>query len=110
MVYVFAGLVEFSICKLMMLKPTQGWFIKAYLLLYIISPVLNAFVENVSRRTLRNVLVAYWGLLVLLGWVFEATDYINNGYSIVSFVGLYLLARYMRVWNPSGFARINRRI
>lgn len=60
MVYVFAGLVEFSICKLMMLKPTQGWFIKAYLLLYIISPVLNAFVENVSRRTLRNVLVAYW--------------------------------------------------
>lgn len=102
-VYVFAGLVEFSkesICKLMMLKPTQGWFIKAYLLLYIISPVLNAFVENVSRRILRNVLVAYWGLLVLLGWVFEATDYINNGYSIVSFVGLYLLARYMRVWNP----------
>ena len=102
-VFVSVGLVEFnkeSIKNLMMLKPSQGWFIKAYLLLYIISPVLNVFVENTSKRNLRNVLIAYWGFLISLGWVFDVTDYINNGYSIVSFVGLYLLARYMKVWNP----------
>ena len=83
-VFVSVGLVEFNkegIKNLMMLKPSQGWFIKAYLLLYIISPVLNAFVENTSKRNLRNVLIAYWGFLISLGWVFDATDYINNGYS-----------------------------
>lgn len=102
-VFVSTGLVELnkeSIKDLMMLKPFQGWFIKAYLLLYIISPVLNAFVENASKRKLRNVLIAYWSFLILLGWVFDATDYINNGYSVVSFVGLYLMARYMKVWCP----------
>lgn len=67
-VFVFTGLVELnkeSIKDLMMLKPFQGWFIKAYLLLYIISPVLNAFVENASKRKLRNVLIAYWSFLIL---------------------------------------------
>lgn len=103
-VFVSAGLVELnkeSIKDLMMLQPSQGWFVKAYLLLYILSPVLNAFVENSPRRTLRNVLVAYWAFLIFLGWVLDTTAYINGGYSVVSFVGLYLLARYMRVWKPS---------
>lgn len=56
-VFVSAGFVEFSkesFKDLMMLKPFQGWFIKAYLLLYIISPVLNTFVENASKRILRK--------------------------------------------------------
>lgn len=102
-IFVSVGLVELNketLTELLMLESGQGWFVKAYLLLYIISPVLNTFVQHTSKDTFKKILVAYWSFLFLLGWVFDATRYINGGYSIVSFVGLYLLARYVRVWNP----------
>lgn len=104
MIFVSLGLVEFdkeNLSKVFMLGKNQGWFVKAYLLLYIISPVLNTFVQYASKTTFNKVLVAYWSFLFLLGWVYDATDYINNGYSVVPFIGLYLLARYMRIWSPS---------
>lgn len=103
MIFISAGLVELdkeTLKELFMLESGQGWFIKAYLLLYILSPVLNIFVQNTSKRTFEKVLVAYWAFLFLLGWGSDATTYINEGYSIVSFVGLYLLARYMREDKP----------
>ena len=34
-----------------------NWFIKAYLLLYFLSPVLNAFVKTTSQRTFKLVLI-----------------------------------------------------
>ena len=84
-----------------MLNSGQGWFIKAYLLLYILSPVLNSFSENASKGIFQKVLAFYWMFLFGLGWMVDATSYINEGYSIVSFVGLYLLARYVRIWKPN---------
>ena len=81
-----------------------NWFIKAYLLLYIISPVLNAFVNNASKETFRNVLLGFYAFQFLYGWIFsQATDYINGGYSTISFMGLYLLARYVSIYKPSLF-------
>lgn len=83
-----------------MLKPDQGWFIKAYLLLYILSPVLNKFSENTQIKSFSKVLIAYWVFLFIFGWITESTAYINNGYSIVSFIGLYLLGRYAKIYQP----------
>lgn len=97
------GKVHFSkdtFTELLMLKPDQGWFIKAYLLLYIVSPVLNKFSENTRPKIFSNVLIAYWVFLFLFGWITESTAYINNGYSIVSFIGLYLLGRYAKIYHP----------
>lgn len=97
------GKVHFSkdtFTELLMLKPDQGWFIKAYLLLYILSPVLNKFSENTRPKIFSNVLIAYWVFLFIFGWITESTAYINNGYSIVSFIGLYLLGRYAKIYQP----------
>lgn len=97
------GKVHFSkdtFTELLMLKPDQGWFIKAYLLLYIQSPVLNKFSENTRPKIFSNVLIAYWVFLFIFGWITESTVYINNGYSIVSFIGLYLLGRYAKIYQP----------
>ena len=38
------------------------WFVKAYLMLYILSPVLNAFVERASREQLLQVLLLFFVL------------------------------------------------
>lgn len=102
-IMLFLGKIQFNketITELLMLNPGQGWFIKAYLLLYILSPVLNKFSENTQPKIFSNVLIAYWVFLFLFGWITESTTYINNGYSIVSFIGLYLLGRYAKIYQP----------
>lgn len=76
-----------------------NWFIKAYILLYILSPVLNAFVENAKRNTFRNVLLTYFVFTCTYGWS-GAAEFMMGGYSTLFFIGLYLLARYVRIYSP----------
>lgn len=75
------------------------WFVNAYLLLYILSPALNALVEHTSRRTFKWVLVAFYILQFVYGWTGLLPVY-EGGYSALSFIGLYLLARYFKVYQP----------
>lgn len=83
---------------LFMLTP-GNWFLKSYILLYIIAPVLNAFVKTASRQQFRFILIAYYAFMLLYGWLFpKSTDYIAGGYSPISFIWLYLLARYIRLY------------
>ncbi len=70
------------------------WFINSYLLLYIISPVLNAYVAQASERDFRRLLIVFFIVHTLME---EFSDDIRWGYSVISFVGLYLLARYLRL-------------
>lgn len=78
-----------------------NWFIKAYILLYILAPVLNAFVEKASQKDFRNVLIAFFSFEFIYGWIFSgSTQHIQSGYSTISFIGLYLLARYVRLYQP----------
>lgn len=81
-----------------------GWFIKAYLLLYIMSPILNAFVESVNERIFRLVLLLFFGYQLLFGWLVPGVTYFDNGYSVLSFFGLYLLARYVYIYRPRVFS------
>ena len=76
-----------------------NWFIKAYLLLYILVPVLNAFIETASRRVFKSVLIGFFIFTCTYGWS-EAADFMQRGYTTLFFIGLYLLARYIRIYTP----------
>lgn len=82
-----------------------NWFIKAYLLLYILSPVLNAFIEHADRKIFRNILIAFFAFTCTYGWI-GAAEFMMGGYTTLFFIGLYLLARYIRIYQPK-FARFN---
>lgn len=73
-----------------------NWFVPCYLGLYILSPVLNAYVNNVSVKTQGKLLLCFLVFEALYGWILKP-DYFSGGYSIISFIGLYLLARYLRL-------------
>lgn len=75
------------------------WYVNAYLLLYILSPALNALVEHTTRRTFKRVLIAFYILQFVYGWTGLLPIY-EGGYSALSFIGLYLLARYFKVYQP----------
>ena len=73
------------------------WFVPAYLLLYVCSPILNSFVENSSQKTFLTVLAGYYTFQFIFGWIFQIT-YFNKGFSPLSFFSLYLTARYIKIY------------
>ena len=89
-------LSEFNIQGVMgcLLLLKWNWFIKAYLLLYIISPVLNSFVEFSTQKQYRNVLICFFIFQSIFSWIVNAAVFFESGYSTISFIGLYLLARF----------------
>lgn len=79
------------------------WFTKAYAVLFIIAPVMNAFVDQASERQLRNVIIAFFLFQSTFGWIGGARRFFVSGYGPLSFIGLYLLAQYVR--NTQGKGR-----
>lgn len=75
-----------------------NWFIKAYIGLYILAPVLNAFADNADRETYKKVLWAFFIFQTIYSWVCNGAVFFEGGYSTMSFIGLYLLARYLNLY------------
>ena len=73
------------------------WFVVSYMILFAISPVLNAFVEKATQETFRTVLLVWFGLEFFYGFLLDAGHF-DYGFSTLSFIGLYLLARYVRLY------------
>lgn len=94
------GISQFSIKGLIenfMCKPRGYWFVLSYAALYIISPILNSFVNNSSKEQIRIVLISFFLFQTIWGWS-GIERFFESGYSAFSFIGLYLLARYFRLY------------
>lgn len=72
-----------------------GWFPWAYLVLMILSPVVNAFVEKCSVRELGRYLIVFYLLSTIGGYLLGCRDFLT-GMSGLSLVGLYLIGAYLR--------------
>ncbi|NDW09053.1 acyltransferase [Dysgonomonas sp. 520] len=70
------------------------WFLTVYLVLVIISPLLNLAIEYFTKRQFFILLV---GLLLfdLLSFFFSLEIVAGKGYSVYHFVVIYCIARYM---------------
>lgn len=98
-VFLLCGLTSLSVkgiagCLVML---NWNWFIKAYLGLYIIAPVLNAFVNNAEKRAFQKVLLSFFIFQTTYSWISGGAVFFEGGYSTMSFIGLYLLARYVKL-------------
>lgn len=102
------GWSHFSIITLIskiLCKQSSYWFILAYIALYIIAPVLNKFSETATQSEYKYTLIAFFTFQTILGWSGTA-KFIEMGYSCFSFIGLYLLSRYIRIY---GIGKLNSR-
>lgn len=79
------------------------WFFISYLCLYILSPVLNSFIENAKKRDVKGVVILFFVFQTIWCWVFESAPFFMQGYSPLSFIGLYLLARYVCLYSHRFF-------
>ena len=82
------------------------WFVGAFIVLYILSPILNAFADTASRKTFRNVLISFFAIQTILGFN-NPGSFFCGGYTPLSFAGLYLLARYIKLY-PNRFSVFNK--
>lgn len=75
------------------------WFIPPYIALYWLAPMLNIFIEKAPHNTIIKVLAAFIVLDLVLGW---GKDYLYfvKGYSLLNFILIYLVARYINHFNP----------
>lgn len=96
-VMLMTGLADLSIKGLAIcfFLTSKNWFIKAYIGLYILAPILNVFSEKASKKELGIFLVCFYTFQSIYGCSGAAT-YIASGYSTFSFIGLYLLAQYIK--------------
>lgn len=74
---------------------TLRWFIGAYLCLYIFSPVLNAFLNHAGKTQLGQFILVFYILSTLLGWILKSHEF-NEGMSMLSLAGLYLIGGFLR--------------
>ena len=71
------------------------WFVLGYLGLYLISPLLNTFIEHATKKELQIVLLSYFLFQSYVSWLSGWYDY-YSGYSIILFAGIYLTAAYLK--------------
>lgn len=74
-----------------------NWFITAYICLYILAPALNAFVRIADKSQLQLFLLVFFTFQTLYGWI--GGQLFSNGYSTLSFIGLYILGRYLNLYS-----------
>ena len=70
------------------------WFVKSYLILFLLAPALNYYVENTSKKELEWIVIGFIIFQCIYGWIGSVADF-NDGFSALAFVGIYLLARYL---------------
>lgn len=77
------------------------WFINAYIGLVILSPALNAAVEHLSQRTFKLLLIFFYAILFIDAQIIFYGINVSQGYSLIWFVFLYMLGRYIRLYTPA---------
>lgn len=78
----------------------QYWFVKAYIILFILSPALNLFAEQSSKSLFQIVLIAFFIMQTVFSYI-SNSSWFEDGFSPIPFIGLYLLSRYIRIHQPA---------
>lgn len=78
------------------------WFISIYIVLCLISPILNIIVNSLEKKQYKNLLI----ILLVLFYILPTALYAINaptitgdsGYGIINFICLYLIGRYISLY------------
>lgn len=72
-------------------------FFQSYTLLYLFSPMLNLYAEKANKKNFITFLCVFFLIQFLWGCLSWGYVYFGNGYSVISYMGIYLFARYTKI-------------
>lgn len=93
--------------RLMAFTHNKWWFVISYLGLMTVSPILNAGCEKMNKKTFLSVIVLFSIVIVYFGW-WRYQEQTYGGYSLIHFIYLYILARFIRLHVSKDFINRNR--
>lgn len=82
--------------RFMAFTHNHWWFVISYIGLMAISPILNAGCEALSKKTYLYVLAMLSVAMIYFGW-YKHLEMTYNGYSLIHFFYLYIIARYIKL-------------
>ena len=111
-IFLAAGLITVSkvdiLIDILPVSFSNYWFINCYLMLYCLSPFINSLIKNLTKNNYQKLLVVGFLLICVIPTISNGKILFNNGYSLYSFVYLYLVGGYLRIYplEDSYFFRI----
>lgn len=72
-----------------------NWFFSAYLGLYMLAPIINAYVEKSSEKELLWMLLAFICFQTFYGWIIKVNEF-REGLTTTSLLGYYMLGAYLK--------------
>lgn len=83
------------------------WFVYAYILLFILSPFIEAGIHVLTARQYKVILLAYFFMEFMYGWLVPSSGLgFEGGHTTISFIGLYLLGRYIRLYPVNKLSKV----
>lgn len=72
------------------------WFIKMYIVVYLLSDIINKFINSLDRKSYKNVLILLFIIFSILSFLTGGKFFENNGYNFYNFIFLYMIGGYFR--------------
>lgn len=94
------GLRDFKLNELLFrvfpVSRNTWWFLGVYFQLMLFSPALNIISDSSTKEQLRNILIIFTFIVLVVGGIlFDPID--PNGTNVIHFSYLYLIGRYLRL-------------
>lgn len=78
----------------------EYWFMNCYLILYIISPILNKIISNSSKLELKRIIITIFIIVSILTTISNQMIFNNDyGYSVSNFILLYFIGAYINKYD-----------
>ncbi len=75
------------------------WFIREYLILYLISPIINIVIQNINQKQYKKILLLLFIIISFLPFVTDGHFFnVNRGYRLYYMIFLYFLGAYLNIY------------
>lgn len=82
----------------LMVMYNSKWFIVVYIGLYLLIPYLNKITLDMEKSQYRKFLIILFSILSIIPTAFPEVCYNDKGYGILSFILLYFIGGYIRLY------------
>lgn len=93
---IYNTLMPFGLWK----SSSDWWFIPNYLILYILSPLLNQVIDNISKRKFQYFLLLQAIVVFYFGW-YRNESWNGMGLNWINFIFIYFIGRYIAIYCKS---------
>lgn len=110
------GMVKFTVRDAFVYLLPANYFVILYVTLYIISPYINILIGKISKEDLEKLIIKLFILFSIWTSIVDVLESVlesnlsqlstigmygsQNGYTIVNFILIYIIASYVRMYNP----------